>query len=51
MNADYILLPAALALVLFSMLAGDRIIDVLLKKGWLLKLAQQLGMDIKEEEK
>lgn len=51
MIADYVLLLAAAALVLLGLLAGDWLMEVLAKKGWLLKIAERLGMEIKEEEK
>lgn len=50
MDADYALLLAAVALVLFGLLAGDWLMEALAKKGWLLKIAERLGMEIKEEE-
>lgn len=51
MIADYVLLLAAVALVLFGLLLGDWLMEALAKKGWLLKIAERLGMEIKEEEK
>lgn len=51
MIADYVLLLAAVALVLFGLLAGDWLMEALAKKGWLLEIAKRLGMEIKEEEK
>ena len=51
MIADYVLLPAAVALVLLGLLAGDWLMEALAKKGWLLKIAERLGLEIKEEEK
>lgn len=51
MGADYALLMAAVGLALLGLLAGDGIINALMKKGWLLKIAERLGMEIKEEEK
>lgn len=50
MIADYVLLPAAAALVLLGLLAGDWLMEALAKKGWLLEIAERLGMEIKEEE-
>ena len=50
MIADYVLLLAAVALVLLGLLAGDWRMEALAKKGWLLKIAERLGMEIKEEE-
>lgn len=51
MIADYVLLLAAAALVLLGLLAGDWLMEALAKKGWLLKIAERLGLEIKEEEK
>lgn len=51
MNSDLALLLAALALVLFGLLAGEGVMDFLAEKGWLLKITERLGLDIKEEEK
>ena len=51
MIADYVLLLAAVALVLLGLLAGDWLMESLAKKGWLLKIAERLGLEIKEEEK
>ena len=51
MIADYVLLLAAVALVLLGLLAGDWLMEALTKKGWLLKIAERLGMEMKEEEK
>ena len=50
MIADYVLPLAAVALVLFGLLAGDWLMEALAKRGWLLKIAERLGMEIKEEE-
>ena len=35
----------------FRAAGGDWLMEALAKKGWLLKIAERLGMEIKEEEK
>lgn len=47
MIADYVLLLAAVALVLLGLLAGDWLMEALAKKGWLLKIAERLGIPTK----
>ena len=51
MIADYVLLLSAVSLLLLGLLAGAWLMEDSAKTGWLIKIAERLGLEIKEEEK